>query len=606
MENPIVSNVVAVGRPILPEIKVTLTGRNELVIEGNLSNGYLNSLNPLSCFHTGDSGFCHDGVWYVTGRVDDVVKINGHFVSPVQVETCFTQVFSEPCAAAIVNMSVYALVESNRFVFEREIMRDSGIPWHLIPKRVFFIPTIPKQGGGAGKVDCASVKQIIEDFLNTTTASVSDDKDPLVSILSSVLGVTVELDKSFVEMGGDSALAITLLYKLRMAGLASVDVPVADILESMNVQNLSDILSGDVVPKRRKVLQQVDSMEPFVVQDIKRFSDCHFAIEFKACVDASPLVNGTDVFGACQGGIIQKIACHKVVACHQLTGWQVQAGMIIVNDLLIVCGYNNDGESGIIVALTLDLRMTKWARHVQGQIKSTPIVMRDQLWVVAGAMLIILDPVDGKEISSLQFPSKTESRPAVCIGLSCVVYGFADWDTGLGIVNDMGTLITTVHAENVSPVYADLLQLDSKRVAVCDIRGVIHDFNIDSLEIKSTRVASKPIFSGPIQVDDSVIFGCHDGIVRCIKASNFSEKLWEYDAQSVVYSSPLAVPGDCFVVCTTAGDIIQIRKGTEEWRMMVPGEIWSNPIIIGVGGNIAVGARDSRVHIIRQITNGPV
>jgi acyl-coenzyme A synthetase/AMP-(fatty) acid ligase len=78
MEYPVVSNVVAVGRPILPEIKVTLTKeRNELVLEGNLSNGYLHSLNPMARFPTGDSGFCRDGVWYVTGRVDDVVKING-------------------------------------------------------------------------------------------------------------------------------------------------------------------------------------------------------------------------------------------------------------------------------------------------------------------------------------------------------------------------------------------------------------------------------------------------------------------------------------------------------------------------------------------------
>jgi outer membrane protein assembly factor BamB len=355
------------------------------------------------------------------------------------------------------------------------------------------------------------------------------------------------------------------------------------------------------MPKRQKIVQQdVDTtVTPFVVRDIRRFSDNHFAIDFKACVDASPLVHGTDVYGACQGGVIQRIANHNVVACHQLTGWKIQAGMVIVKDSLIVCGYSNDSDNGIVVALTLDVNTLKWTRHVQGQIKSTPIVRRDQLWVVAGAMLIMLDTVDGNEISSLQLPSKTESRPVVCPGLSCVVYGFTNWDAGLGIANDKGTSITTVHAENVSPVYADLLQLDSNRVAVCDICGVIHDFNIDSLEIKSTRVASQPIFSGPIQVDDSVIFGCHDGIVRCVQSSNFSEQLWEYDARSVVYSSPLALSGDCFVVCTTAGDIIQVRQGKEEWRMTVPGEIWSDPIMIGVDGNIAVGARDSRVHIIR-------
>lgn len=599
MDHPVIDNVVAVGRPILPDITVTLTEHKELVIEGNLSNGYLDPKGPLLSFRTGDVGFCVDGVWYVKGRVDDVIKIHGQFVSPVQVETAFYDVFSERCAAVIVDTTVYALVETDNFVFCRERMRTAGIPWHVIPKRVFCVSRIPKQGGGAGKVDRARVQRLALEFLETTT-NISDNDDPLVSILSSVLGVTVEQDKSFVEMGGDSALAITLLYKLQVAGHVSIDVTAADILESRNVKDIRTAVSGQVRPKRRKTQRDV-IVEQFVARDIKRFSDHHVAVDFKACVDASPLVHGMDVYGACQGGVIQRIANDEVVGCHQLQGWKIQAGMIIVNDSLLVCGYNSDSDNGIVVALTLDLKLIKWTRHVKGQIKSTPITMGDQLWIVAGAKLIILNTVGGNEISTLQLPSKTEARPGVviCRGLPCVVYGFADWDAGFGIVHESGTLITTVHADNVSPVYADLLSLDSNKVAVCDIAGVMHCVNVDSLEIKSTKVASKPIFSGPIQVDDTLIFGCHDGIVRCVKASNFSEKLWEYDAQSVVYSSLLAISGNSLVVCTTAGDVIQIRHGTEESRTIVPGEIWSNPLMTGVVGVIAVGARDSRVHIIR-------
>jgi hypothetical protein len=55
-------------------------------------------------------------------------------------------------------------------------------------------------------------------------------------------------------MGGDSAPAITILYKLRVAGLTSVNVAAADILDLENVKNLREILSGDVTSKRRKGL----------------------------------------------------------------------------------------------------------------------------------------------------------------------------------------------------------------------------------------------------------------------------------------------------------------------------------------------------------------
>ena len=430
MELPLVTNVVAVGKPI-SGVTVRLSQNNEIVVKGNLSNGYLGG-EKFTEFYTGDIGFCQNDVWYVQGRVDDVIKVNGQFVSPTQVEMALDSVFGVVCAAAIVDEKVYALVDKE-CCFQREAMRQAGIPWHLIPKQVFMIPEIPTSKG-AGKVDRAKVKQLVRQFIAAQVSSIPINSDNACdAILSNVLGVASASEKSFVELGGDSALAITLLYKLRVAGhLRDLDVTAADILESDTINDLRDMVSGKISPKRRKKLKTIESIEPFVVRPVKRCSDNHMAVDFRACVDVPPLVHGTIIYGACQRGVVQRITNQEVVTCHELLGWKVQAGMLVVNESLIVCGYKKDQDCGIVVALTLDLTSVKWSTECPGQIKSTLISVKDQLWVVAGGTLVVLDSGDGKQVSSLLFPSKTESRPAKIItsrGLPLVVYAFSDWET---------------------------------------------------------------------------------------------------------------------------------------------------------------------------------
>lgn len=86
----VVDGVVAVGRPILDSIDVSLGHKtdsankdsslnDEIAIRGNLARGYLKAscLEKLETLRTGDTGFCRDGIWYIQGRCDDRIKING-------------------------------------------------------------------------------------------------------------------------------------------------------------------------------------------------------------------------------------------------------------------------------------------------------------------------------------------------------------------------------------------------------------------------------------------------------------------------------------------------------------------------------------------------
>jgi hypothetical protein len=154
--------------------------------------------------------------------------------------------------------------------------------------------------------------------------------------------------------------------------------------------------------------------------------------------------------------------------------------MTIVDESLIICGYKDDAQGckncGIVVSMGLNLSSTKWSTELRGPIKSAPIEMNGQVWVVAGSELFMLDSLKGTIDSSVQLPSQTESRPVkIRHGCTpCVVYAFKSWDIGLAIVDVQGILRTAFSQDIVSPVYADLLDLGSSRIVAFDILGYMH------------------------------------------------------------------------------------------------------------------------------------
>ncbi len=616
MSNPIHNGVVAVGHAI-PGVSISFSNENEIIVKGNLANRYLGGEN-FTTFHTGDVGFCENDTYYVQGRIDEVVKLNGQFASPTLVEAAFVRIFSIPCAATIIKGKVYALMENNNgFVFQREAMRNSNgvIPWHLIPNKVFTVDKIPTSGG-AGKVSRARVKQLVTELLNENEQSPlhdSKDSDDFDSIIGQVLGVSIDHNKSFVDHGGDSATAITLLYKLRIAGLLanSLDTTAADIIESTTIRELKrQIRTGESKSQRRITMPSCDDsaeLTNYAPHPIERFSDIHYAVKFRACVDSTPLVRGRHVYASCQGGLVQRMVHgEQSVIGHYALQYKVQAGMTIVDESVIICGYKDDSQGckncGIVVSMGLNLSSTKWSTELRGPIKSTPIEMNGQVWVVAGSELFMLDSLKGTIDSSVQLPSQTKSRPVkIRHGCTpCVVYAFKSWDIGLAIVDVQGILRTAFSQDIISPVYADLLDLGSSRIVAFDILGYMHDLNMDTFKISSTKVSNSPIFGGAIvMAGKSIVFGSHDGFIRCVSLSSFQHQLWQFDAKSVVCTAPLALGDTRCLVCTTGGDVIMLQGEKEIWRTKLNGEIWSSPVSLGSDNDvIVVGARDSNVHFI--------
>ena len=630
MTNPVVDNVCAVGWPI-PNVAVSLSPNNELIIKGNLSNGYLNS-DPFDSLYTGDVGFSTaDGCFYVKGRMDDICKINGVLTSPSEVEAAFAKAYNIPCCAVILDGAVYVLAEmigDGKHSFSREAMKSAGTPWNLIPKLVFFSQScLPRSTtGGAGKIDRTRVRAIVEDLLiNQSKPKKEAQRDDLINNIVEVLGIpVVDESSSFVDLGGDSALAVTLLYKLRkLSEMFGNTLTAADILEADSIKEIRSLLTSEEANRRRPKKPKLDLSPTFKFeQRVERLTEAHVTVSFKACVDASPIVNGMNVFGACQGGVIQRVCCDthvSVSAFHELLGWSIQGDIIVHGeDTIIVCGYQATEEMGIVVALSLELCTVRWKKLLKGKIKSTPLTVDGHIYVLAGSTLHAINPANiDEESPCIELPSESQSKPALVSsprGGRQLVYAFSDWEMGLAVVKGLGDsdkMELTIIEGITSPAYADLLAIDEARVIVADISGYVHEVNIhDRTVLKSMKMSDKPIFSGPVLLPDGgMVFGCHDGIVRCVHVSNMEKIRWQYSTQAVVYAKTLPIveaksEGSGFVVvCTTAGDVMVVNSsdGREIVKYTVDGEIWSNPTYLttSLGKRcVIVGARDSKIHVI--------
>ena len=336
-------------------------------------------------FATGDVGFCSDdGIWYIQGRCDEVQKINGILTSPQEIETAFASVYGNNqdasstmtttattmtppwlgrVAATIVDGAAYLLVEDARIQdsFSRSHMRQVGVPWNLIPQNVFVCHRLPiKALGGAPKLDRLAVKNMVQQQLRTSESDRPKQPEPttrttsentLYSLVARVLSrqstvpqtsrptaETVDLSKSFVDLGGDSALAVELLYLLRQyqqqhfvqsewSEKAAISpntlhaLTATDILQSTNLLKLfEDVMllpssshcdpeqststtrtisgiTGKPTNNRKK--QKLDEptassqkVEPSFqpLDPIHIVPNDHIVVQFSACVDGSPQI----------------------------------------------------------------------------------------------------------------------------------------------------------------------------------------------------------------------------------------------------------------------------------------------------------------------------
>ncbi len=181
-------------------------------------------------YHSGDIGVrLPDGNIILSGRNDDMIKINGNRIEPAEIESTAKRVLGLSWAAAkgfiTPKKSFVALYYTDDRSFNTAETREllgCSLPGYMLPSyfiRLDSIPMLPN-----GKVDKKSIP--IPD-VNDFRAEYAAPETPLERKLADVFGKVLELDDigindDFFEIGGDSLRAITAVSEADIPGL---DVP---------------------------------------------------------------------------------------------------------------------------------------------------------------------------------------------------------------------------------------------------------------------------------------------------------------------------------------------------------------------------------------------
>ncbi|MFD8708169.1 non-ribosomal peptide synthetase [Kitasatospora sp. NPDC059648] len=241
---------VPIGRPIAnvrqyvldPELGIAGVGvAGEIHIGGaGVARGYAGLPGPTAghfvpdpygppgsrLYRTGDAGrYLADGSVEFIGRLDDEAKVNGHRVSPGEIEAVL-QRHEQVAAAAAVVRDVGETRRIIAFVTGRPGVRPQPeairawtrevLPGYLVPSAVVPVEALPLTANG--KVDRSRLPDAPVEGAGPSAPPVTPLQRALAGIWQEVLGLDeVGIDDHFLDVGGDSVA--TLLVAGRAAKL---------------------------------------------------------------------------------------------------------------------------------------------------------------------------------------------------------------------------------------------------------------------------------------------------------------------------------------------------------------------------------------------------
>ncbi|HET6287832.1 MAG TPA: amino acid adenylation domain-containing protein [Amycolatopsis sp.] len=224
-------------RPVAPGVigDVYLAG-------SGLADGYLDragltaerfvadpSASGRRMYRTGDlAQWTADGELLFAGRADDQVKIRGFRIEPGEIEAALTAQpdVHEAVVIAIDGQLIGYVVADAEPALVRERL-GAVLPEYLVPVAVLSLDALPLTGNG--KVDRAALPS--PDFTAKTPARepATEPEQILCGLFAEVLGLgRAGVDDGFLQLGGDSVIAMRLAARAAKAGLS---LTLAEIFE---------------------------------------------------------------------------------------------------------------------------------------------------------------------------------------------------------------------------------------------------------------------------------------------------------------------------------------------------------------------------------------
>lgn len=603
----IVNHCVAIGKPILPSIEIKqITMDGQLSIAGNLARGYYGSKPFDGELVTGDVGFEQNGIWYIRGRCTESFKKDGVWIHPGRIEAIMNEQYGHGFAVRHGDNVVFVAERTiGSPIFCRTELRRRGFTWNEIPNSIVTMKKFPMSASGKvnRKALADQVGNILDIAAGNTSTTNDDASTAFISKLSQILGVdtsSLDLSKSFIDNGGNSAAAVSLTSAMKQVDGSRWIYSATDLLES---RALSEFTLLQPLQKRRKV-NRVHHYNP---EYSELLSSKHRRFPFRGCVDASPTVVGHTIYVGCQGGVLRRIAHANLVNEKEENGDLIfQSGYRIgskcaigSDDSAIYTSWSSDEGNGIALCCDMSLGI-KWRTEETGKCVCPPLLFQKCLVVAFGSKLQLLGKDDGHCFGTLEFKDDitAQSDQLTCgrflIAVSSDIFM-------ISIENSSLSCSPRARTEFSGPIRKSIARLSTTdSFVITDSFGRIEilvgerdatEF-IDSFQCPASEAA--------VVSKDSFVVGSHAGdlsLYERIGEKTFFQRKWALTVGASIYAAPTVIDDCTLVVVTTAGDILKVVNGSVRERRRIPAEILSSPCLLE-DGSIAFGARDSHLHIM--------
>lgn len=271
------ADLVTIGKPLLGRKIAVVDNSGNLIPKGqegellllgeSLGRGYLNLPEvtrqqfiptsfsgisaPLRAYRTGDlvRVNAQNNIEFL-GRLDDEVKISGHRINPLEVESALLLCNGIGAAAVTVQVNSYGEKYLAAFVVmagdldlvELRIQLAQVIPAAMLPSSIQQIPELPKNA--AGKIDKNKLKGLLSEECEKVIL-VNEDQQHIIDIWHQVLGIpNISLDDDFFLIGGQSLQTIQVANRLS-AQFEQV-VPVTVLFQHPTVRALAAFIADSI------------------------------------------------------------------------------------------------------------------------------------------------------------------------------------------------------------------------------------------------------------------------------------------------------------------------------------------------------------------------
>ncbi len=240
--------------------------------------------------------------------------------------------------------------------------------------------------------------------------------------------------------------------------------------------------------------------------------------------------------------------------------------------------------AGLIDTLIYDRKLNA---GITGQ-----VVGNDQFIVVPtfNKRLYFLDPVDGKEITSLV----TESSIGAAVALKGELIYFVeeaggDQLTCFNIVNGKKAWSRKIQDSHGSPV------IDETELFIASRTGAVYCLNRWTGDIIWEHDSKRQIYASVSADSQRVIVGTDDGQITALDRTS-GKRLWSFQSHGAIFAQAV-IAG--FVYCGSAdGSLyaLDLTTGDQVWRFETAAEIHTTPVV--VAGRVVFGSDDMMIYCL--------